>query len=458
MQLCESCGACRETEWRTCPFCRASLTSATTAEPGRDGNFDALAAATEASDDAVLPSMIVNDDSEENDSPERITAQDLAHLTGDGGPAAHPWESPPAPAPPSIDDKPKGVDTPVSKAVVLPLVAAALAAVVFVAYSIVTAPAVSAPDAVALMDTPTTTAPAPSQTEPAPEESFIGPVGIDLAEQAEWLCAGSQFSIARAEVPSLAVYNDLLLATRDGRDAWIAPPDHETLSNAVPPLVGCLTTADGGEIDRCQTGDISRRSVMWSYRVLQASNGALLGSDEGTATDVRPCDELANEGVEANAASWAPLPQERLNQVAAAHTSAPHPQVACSSSVADASTPTAPADDASVPTLLDRPAAHATFDGITDADVPLPPGWTATAERPVEVVLCLELVSQESSSTQESGTEACTIRVTAQTRNGQPLGSWDHECTAGATAIPEAWWTDVVGPDLGYELESSGGE
>ncbi len=477
MQLCESCGACRENEWRICPFCRASLTTLDPPAPDAGEHFDALAAAAETSDLAALPSPIEDEAEVEPDS-DLITEQDLAHLTGDGGPAANAWDSPRPPAPAPIVETSDGIDAPVSKVVVFPLVAVALAAVAFVAYSILTTSQAVRPDAVALIDRTTTTL--TSTTTPDDSIAQRGAVGVDLAEQAERLCAGDQFSIARAKVPSLAIYNDVLAATRDGRDGWIAPADHVTLRDAVPPLIGCLTTADGGEIDRCPTDGpvISRRSVMWTYRVLQAIDGTELGADEGTATDVRSCDELLTETGGEDSASWSPLPQERLDQVAAAYTTAPHPQVACATSSSEAGQ--ANADEADADRIAADPVTnepltqglslHATFDGITDVDVPLPDGWMATNERPVEAVLCLEYIEttpDEASDTGGKGaaappvaTEACgvTIRVNAQHRDGRVLGSWSHlssTCPAPGETVspPDEWWIEIVGPELGYAVE-----
>ncbi len=480
MQVCESCGACRENEWRLCPFCRASLT-ALDAPASNDGErFDALAAAAETSDVAALPSPIEDDEAEVEPDSELITAQDLAHLTGDGGPAANAWESPRPPAPAPDIETNSGIDAPVSKAVVAPLIAVALAAVAFVSYSILTASPAVRPDTVALIDRTTTTL-APT---PTTDTSIVGAgtVGVDLAEQAEWFCAGDQFSIARAEAPSLAIYNDLLTVTRDGRDGWTAPAGHITLRDEVPPLIGCLTTADGGEIDRCPTDGpaISRRSVMWTYRVLQSIDGTELGADEGTATDVRSCDKLLAEAGGEVHASWSPLPQDRLDQVAAAYTTAPHPQVAC------ATNPSSPEADqvdtnqvstGQVSTgnepLAQGLSLHATFNGITDVDVPLPDGWMATDERPVEAVLCLEYIETspddatdsntpgEGASDSPPATETCgaTIRVSATHRDGRALGSWSHlssTCPAPGETVtpPDEWWIDVVGPELGYVVES----
>jgi len=470
MQLCESCGACRENEWRVCPFCRAPLAILDIPTSTDGERFDALAAAAEVSELDVLPSLIIDEDDEPEPDNDLITAQDLAHLTGDGGPAANAWETPTTAAPTAPAESDDGIDAPVSRAVVVPLIAVALAAVAFVAYSIITAPPPTRPDAVALIDIPTTTA-MPTTTSEAPQTAPRA-VGVDIAEQAAWLCAGDQFSIARAEAPSLAVYNDLLVATRDGRDDWMAPADHMTLREPVPSLIGCLTTADGGEIDRCPTNTIiSRRSVLWTYRVVQSIDGTTLGFDEGTATDLRPCDELLLEAAGEDSASWSPLPQDRLNQVAAAYTAAPHPQAACTAAS------DIPQADVPEPVVFEQGApVHATFNGMTADDAALPKGWQATAERPVEAVLCLEYIGEEEAppttdvaddepvdNVQEdpATVNACgvTIRVHAMHRDGRTIGSWDYvssTCpdTSEQVTPTDDWWTSVVGPNLGYPVDS----
>lgn len=481
MQLCESCGACRENEWRLCPFCGTSL--AITDEPASSDNerFDALAAAAETSSHDVLPSLMADDEDEAEDE-NLITAQDLAHLTGDGGPTANGWDSPaPQPKASSDDDATNdGIDAPVSKAVVFPLIAVALAAVAFVAYSIITASPAVRPDAVALIDQTTTTLSATTTSEPL--AAGPGAVGVDLAEQAAWLCAGEQFGIARADDPSRAIFNDILIATRDGTDGWSGPADHVTIVDAVPPLIGCLVTIDGGEIDRCPTDDfeISRRSITWSYRVLQSNNGDMLGVDEGTATDLRSCDELIAEADGQDLASWSALPFDRFDQAAVEYTAAPHPQEACAPEADDS----APLDvvETDAPLIAEALSLHATFASTPDIEVTLPKGWQATDERPVQAVLCLELLPSSDAEDEAADTDpvdanadaetedlpaeqVCEtrIRVHAMLRNGQKLSSWDYvteQCTAPGEAhtIPNDWWLSVVGPELGYELESSEGE
>ncbi len=466
MQLCESCGACRETDWRLCPFCRAALSTPDPSTSGDSERFDALAAAAEVSELDVLPSLIIDEEADAEPEPDLLTAQDLAHLTGDGRPSVNGWESPAPPtvAPAETND---GIDAPVSKALVFPLVAVALAAVAFVAYSILSTPPPERPDAVALIDRPTTTTTIATTTT-APPADRPGVIGLDLAEQAEWLCAGDQFSIARAEAPSLATYNDLLTVTKDGPGDWFASPDVETLRGSVPSLIGCLTTADGGEIDRCPSDGtvISRRSVMWTYRVLQSIDGATLGSAEGTAVELLPCETLLVEAAGEDLASWSPLPRQELDEVAAAHTEAPHPQVACPSSTNDERV-------SADPRLFEQAApAHATIDGITDVDVTLPAGWQATADRPVEVVMCLEYVEGSVAAGADSPTvpgsdvptiaEACdgTVRVHAMHRDGQMITSWDYVSTACPSigeplTPPDSWWLATVGPTLGYETEPS---
>ena len=468
MQLCESCGACRETDWRLCPFCRAPLTTTDIATACDNDQFDALAAVSETSELEVLPSLIPQDETTDAaiDETDLLTAQDLAHLTGDGGPSVNRWESPTEQRGPS-PVKTDGIDAPVSKAVVFPLVAVALVAVAFVAYSILTTPSPDRPDAVALIDRTTTTI---ATTTTTAASNGPGPIGIDLAEQAEWLCAGDQFSIARAEAPSLAIYNDLLTVTKDGRDDWVALPEHETLRTPVPALIGCLTTADGGEIDRCPTSGhiISRRSVDWSYRLLQSSNGALLGSDQGTARDVRPCDALLAESGGVDSASWSPLPQAAFDRVAEQYTGAPHPQAACPD----------PAEKIrevfELAPFAQGASIHATADGFTDDDVALPAGWRATDDRPVEVVLCLEAIDgkstldvpgSEDAPASEGGSEtaeACrgSVRVHAMDRGGRYFGSWDYvrpTCAAVGEDVtpPDNWWTTAIGPSLGYAVDAS---
>lgn len=473
MQLCESCGACRETDWRLCPFCGETLAITDASETSDAERFDALAAVGETSSLDVLPSLMADEEDEDPDA-DLITAQDLAHLTGDGGPSANGWDSATPPAPAAPEAVSEGIDAPVSKLVVIPMVAVALVAVVFVAYSILTASPTIRPDAVALVDqTTTTTAPT---TTAAPPVDQPGVVGVDLAEQASWLCSGDQFSIARAEAPSLAIYNDILTSTRDGSSPWTTPDDHVTLQSVVPPLIGCLTTSDGGEIDRCP-GDgpaISRRSVVWTYRLLQSNNGELLGSDEGTAADLRSCEELRLEANGQELATWSPLPLDRFAQVAPTYTTAPHPSVAC---VADqGALDVEPTEQ----TTAEGLSVHAAFASAPNADVSLPDGWAATDERPVEVVLCLEHLFDETAepespsdvapaeddavvdALEEAPTApACegTIRVSAMLRDGQAVGSWDYPTTVcptvdGTQTIPDDWWIDVVGPELGYSVES----
>ena len=465
MQLCESCGACRETDWRLCPFCRATLSTADAPLTGDSERFDALAAAAETSELDVLPSLIADDEDDPEPDTDLLTAQDLAHLTGDGGPSVNGWESPTPPAPAPIESN-DAIDAPVSKAVVFPLVAVALAAVAFVAYSILTAPPPDRPDTVALIDRTTTTIISPTTTEA--RRDGPGAIGVDLAEQAEWLCAGDQFSIARAEAPSLAIYNDLLTVTKDGRGDWTAPADHVTLRGPVPSLIGCLTTADGGEIDRCPSDGpiISRRSVVWTYRVVQSIDGTTLGSDQGTASELRSCDTLIAEASGQDSASWSPLPQDLLNQVAAASAGAPHPQAACPTSPDDVRTVTEPIS------FEQGASLHATVDGITDTDVTLPAGWMATEERPVDVVLCLEDLGSTSDPSSDTSAadkpvppttlEACreTVRVHAMHRDGRVVGSWDYvskTCaeTGEEVTPPDSWWISTIGPALGYEVEPS---
>lgn len=490
MQLCESCGACRETEWRLCPFCRAPLATLDSQSSSDTERFDALAAAAETSERDVLPSLVADADGDSEPEDELITAQDLAHLTGDGGPAVNGWDSPPPPAPAATTEKTDGIDAPVSKVVVLPLVAVALAAVAFVAYSILSAAPAVRPDTVALIDKPTTTIASTTTTEPAMPEP--GVVGVDLAEQAARLCSGDQFSIARAEEPSLAIYNDLLVATRDGREDWSAPADHVTLIEPVPSLIGCLTTADGGEIDSCPGTNvtISRRSVTWTYRILRSFDGIALGQDGGTTTEVRSCEELQAEAGNTDMASWATLPQDRLNDVAAAYASAPHPQMACPTPTDDDRVTAAPAS------FAPGAALHATADGVTGENVRLPLGWQATEDRPVEVVLCLQAVELQAGDPQaaeespdgelpadefeapvegapadeapESAPEeaitttvpdcSATVRVHAMQRDGQFIGSWDYvspTCPDAGEIVtpPQSWWLSTVGPALGYEVE-----
>lgn len=487
MQLCESCGACRENEWQVCPFCRAPLATSD-APPSADGErFDALAAAAETTDLAALPSQMTDDAAEDEPDANLITAQDLAHLTGDGGPATNAWESVSPPPPAVAAETNDGIDAPVSRAVVFPLVAVALVAVVFVAYSILSASPAIRPDTVAFIDRTTTTLTPTTTTPQPPSEPGVGTVGVDVAEQAGHLCSGDQFSIARAEEPSLAIYNDVLIATRDGRDDWVAPADQVTLRHPIPSLIGCLTTADGGEIDRCPVDGyvISRRSVAWTYRVLQTIDGTELGSDSGTATEVPSCDDLLLGADGEDIASWSPLPQDRLDEVAVAYTAAPHPSVACATGTARTVSPKpATVSSSTVPTTAPPLTAglslHATFANVTDMDVALPEGWMATLERPVEAVLCLEVITTtkpadrpealgNSSTTipieaDSPVAEECstTIQVTAQHRDGQPLGSWTHispTCTSDETVtLPVEWWVEVVGPELGYVVESSEGE
>lgn len=472
MQVCDSCGACREHEWKRCPFCRASLTATTAPSAEGSGHFDALAAEAEFTEAAVLPSPILDEDNGA-ETHDLITENDLAHLTGGSGPQAHGWDSqvPNAPTAPTADDDP-GIDAPVSKAVIVPLVFAAAAVVLFAAYSIVTSSSTPRPDTVALIDRSTTTeAPVATTTVAETTVPERGPIGVELAEQASRLCAGAQFSIARAEAPSQATFNDLVTAVKDGRSDWETDPDHQTLRSAVPPLVGCLTTADAGEIDRCPANGfiVSRRSVDWSYRVLQTIDGTELGADSGTATDLRPCEELIAESGGEDSAFWSALPQDRIDLVAATYTSAPHPSSACTSDLA----PIEALPVIDTPLTLD--AAH---ESISDLDVELPDGWEPTDERSVGAVACLQLVPDGEEEVPDSATPvdgstepACStsVLVTIILLDGTPLGSWVYSgSTCAEAGLPLAppieWWVDSVGPALGYaesadeSPEESGGE
>ena len=403
MQVCDQCGACREPAWRTCPFCRSELDAGTTATTTDSEHFNALAAASERHDSDVLPSPVQPEPESETDSLDApLTEADLAHLTGQPAPDTNGWQSPKPPTPFGSDDN---EEDSVSRLVVVPLIAAAIMAVAFVGYSIVTQAPAERPDAVALIDRSTTTvAPTTTTTEPLALASGAVPIGIDIAEQAERLCRGDQFSIARATEASTALYNDVMVAVQDGVADWSASPDQEMLRGPVPPLVGCLQTADAGEIDRCPNAavTISRRSVSWSYRVLRTIDGVEVGADSGTASDVRPCDELEPLAAGSDYGSWSPLPQDRFDAVSSL-TSAPHPEEACRSfatAVEANQTGTAPepapiappAEDPVEPTeapWTSIPAMHATAYGVPRVDLDLPEGYGATPERPVEAVLCL---------------------------------------------------------------------
>lgn len=466
MQVCDHCGACREPEWKTCPFCRTDLDAVGSAEPRDDAGFDALAAVAEVTTEDILPSPMPAEDPEP-DPIDSLSEQDLAHLTGDAGPVLQGWDTPPPAAPPAVaGDEEDGVP----KLILVPLIAGAVLAVVFVAYSIV-AQGSDRPDGVALIDRTTVTAAQTTVTEPAPPVQGARPIGDEIAEQATRLCRGDQFSIARAVEPSRAVFNDLMMATRDGRDDWIADPAQQTLSETVPSLVGCLTTADGGELSRCPgtAVTISRRSVTWSYRVLRSTDGTQLGADSGTAEEQRPCEELEEEAGDATLASWSPLPQDRMDAVAAAFAGAPHPSEACSSvrplvtEEAEAP-PTTEPDEAALPVGM---ALHATWLNETRVDLDLPADWAATDDRPVEAVACAETRNIDIAPDDEDGVEApvssvdsqedgcrTTVSLTVMSRDGDWIGHWDYrgeECPDGQNVVlPVDWWIQTVGPDLGY--------
>ncbi len=466
MQVCDHCGACREIEWKRCPFCRAQLDTVGSPAAEDDEGFDALAAVAEVTNDDLLPSPVVADEPDP-DPIDSLTEEDLAHLTGEAGPTLQGWDTPPPAAPVAATTDEDGVP----KFIVVPLIAAAVLAVVFVAYSIVIQTS-ERPEAVALIDRTTSTAAPTTIAEPAPSTEGALPIGDEIAEQATRLCRGDQFSIARAAEPSGAVFNDLMMATRDGRDDWVADPEQETLKETVPSLVGCLTTADGGEINRCPntTVTVSRRSVSWSYRVLRSTDGVQLGADSGTANEQRPCEELAAEAGDASLASWSPLPQDRLDAVAAAFAGAPHPREACSS------VPPIVIEDAEA-TIEPAPpsvglALHATWSADTRVDLQLPNGWMATDDRPVEAVLCAQLGNATDTSADEVEVEPIppttipqpsitqqdrcetTVSLTAMSRNGEWIGQWEYrgeECTDGSdVVVPLDWLIQTVGPDLGY--------
>jgi hypothetical protein len=217
---------------------------------------------------------------------------------------------------------------------------------------------------------------------------------------------------------------------------------------------------------------ISRRSVDWSYRVLRSTDGAELGADSGTADEQRPCDELATEADGDTLASWSPLPQDRIGAVAAAFAGAPHPREACSA------VPPPPAEATETPPTTETPpetpaiglALHATWSNDSRVDLELPKGWMATDDRPVEAVLCAQINSRDASPDAAETTPAqdpaapnrpetrcaTTVSLTAMARNGEWLGQWDYttdECPGGTNVVlPLDWWTETVGPDLGYTL------
>jgi hypothetical protein len=450
-----------------------------------------MAAVSETTEREALPSPAPDVDEVAHERPEDVlTEEDLAHLTGVAGPDAADWASPP---PPATEDLPAdGTDDGVSRAVVVPLIAVAVAAVVFVAYSIVTQSPAQRPDGVALIDrTTTTVAPAPTTTEAATPFDGAVPIGVDIAEQAERMCQGDQFSIARSGEPSTAIYNDVMIAVQDGRSDWAAAPDQTTLRGPVPALVGCLRTADAGEIDRCPTTTaiISRRSVSWSYRVLRTIDGVEVGSAAGTAGEVRPCEELEIEAAGSDYASWSPLPTDQFAAAGGDLTTPPHPQLACATLVAGP--PIEPADPVDTgaqfePTDPESPiepglAVHAATYSSPAVDHPLPKGWAASDERPVEAVLCLiptaelgrvhgsssEAAPSADESTGASNAEeaepaiqappaGCPITAAAVLRSGEWIGSWEHVAEIcppeGEALVPESWLVEVVGPELGYPL------
>ena len=495
-----------------CPFCRVDLqqpiaptTEGAPADESGDG-FDALAAAAEVSESELLPSPNAMDD-EPDDAPEHgdapLTEGDLAHLTGLSGPDFADWQQTPPPPPPidSNDD-----DDTVSKVMVIPLIAAAVVAVVFVAYSIVTQDRPERPDTVALIDRSTTTA-ALTTTTTEPEAPLDGAVAIgdDIAEQAARLCRGDQFSIARAGELSTATYNDVMVAVQDGRSDWVASSDQEMVLGPVPPLVGCLETADAGEIDRCPNvaSTISRRAVSWRYRLLSTADGTELASDAGEAREVRPCEKLEILADGSDYGSWSALPQDRFDAVAPAYTEAPHPQEAChallrqppATAVADPPNAGAAPEPEIQPTGPGL-AVHATGYRTPAIDLTLPDGWAATAERPVEAVLCfiatedLPLVAEavgagddaavesdvvESGAVESDAVEAdpaepiiavppaeepvaeCSVTIAAMTRSSEFIGSWHYvapDCSPSAEiSVPNDWLIEQVGPALGYPLD-----
>lgn len=506
MQVCDDCGACREPEWRVCPFCRAELGTPDAVRSSQSNGFDALAAVAERTEGEVLPSPVPTiDESTVEIGDELLTEDDLAHLTGAVGPDATGWASPSSTE--SDGTTEADGDDGVSRAVIIPLIAAAAVAVVFVAYSIVTQSPAQRPDPVALIDRTTTTRPMPTTTETTMPFDGAVPIGIDIAEQAERMCRGDQFSIARSGEPSTAIYNDVMVAVQDGRSDWAASPDQAMLRGPVPPLVGCLRTADAGEIDRCPNTAtiISRRAVSWSYRVLRTLDGLAVGSDAGTANEVRPCDQLEIEAAGSDYGSWSPLPTDRFAAAAADFTTAPHPQQACATLVTDPPTdldrqtdldpPTDPSEEAGAaeppePASPIEPglALHATAYNTPDVDHPLPDGWAAADERPVEAVLCLietgdldriELGADGDTDPTTDGTldEAdrpvddpvaeeppvqvppvgCPISVVAMLRSGERIGSWEYGAETcpreGDALVPVSWLAEEIGPELGYPLD-----
>lgn len=480
MQLCDACGACRETEWHVCPFCRADLAPIVAPVVTQNERFDAMAAAGEGNEVDVLPSPVERVPDVEPDSG-LVTAADLAHLTGGAGPESNPWDSPPPPpATPLVSDD----DETVSKLVVVPLIAAAIIAVIFVAYSIVTQSPPDRPDAVALIDRTTTTV-APTTTEAVPRTDTGGatPIGVDLAEQAARLCRGDQFMIARAVAPSAAVFNDIVVAEQDGRDDWVGSAEQVTLRSPVPPLIGCLQTADAGEIDRCPaaSGVISRRAVTWTYRVLRSIDGSELGSDSGVAREVRPCDELEIVAGGENYGSWSSLPQDRFVAAGAPFTSIPHPQEACRAAANrthDAEPDAVDGEpEAPAPSLV--PAVgrslHATVWGSPATDHPLPEGWMATDDRPAQAVMCLiptadlgqlQPIGRRNADAEADPAEApsagCPITAVVIASDGEWIGQWEYlapRCPLPREpAVPNSWLTEEVGPTLGYALAESESE
>ena len=171
MPVCDHCGACREIEWKTCPFCRAQLDAVGSAATKDDAGFDALAAVAETTNGDVLPSLVVADEPD-TEPVGAITEQDLAHLTGEAGQTLHGWDTPPptAPVATSTDDDDDGVP----KFIVVPLIAAAVLAVVFVAYTIVVQ-SPDRPEAVALVDRTTSTVAPTTTVEPAPTTEGVLP-------------------------------------------------------------------------------------------------------------------------------------------------------------------------------------------------------------------------------------------------------------------------------------------
>ncbi len=476
MQLCDACGACRETEWSLCPFCRADLTPVVAPVAPDNERFDALAAAAEGNDVDLLPSPVGPETEIEPNDSDLVTAADLAHLTGGAGPESNPWNS--SPAPPAAAPV-KSEDDTVSKLVVVPLVAAAIVAVIFVAYSIVTQSPPERPDAVALIDRTTTTA-APPTTEAAPPTLAGGatPIGVDLAEQAARMCRGDQFMIARAAAPSAAIFNDIVIAEQDGRDDWVGFADQETLRSIVPPLIGCLQTADAGEIDRCPaaSGVISRRSVSWSYRVLRSSDGTVLGSDSGVARSLRPCDELVIVAGGENFGSWSPLPQDLLDAAGAPYTTLPHPQEACRAAANRSNKAESDAEPESEPVVSEPPSLptvglslHATVWGLPGTNHPLPDGWMASDDRPTEAVMCLiptadldqlrpigRRNADADAAPEEAPPAGCPITAAVISSDGDWIGQWEYiapRCPRPREpVVPETWLVDEVGPTIGYSL------